>query len=64
MLHLFSISGVVRAAEKIVANSLKIVGVCKVVQSAKPLNLEQQIDSFRFFIMVDELRDDLVHQLV
>ena len=34
MLHLFSISGVVRAAEKVVAYTLKIVRVCKVIQGA------------------------------
>ena len=64
MLHFLRIGSVVRATEKVIANSLKIVWVCEVIESAKSFNFQQQVDSFRFFIMIDEFWDDLVYQLV
>ena len=64
MLHFFSVRCVVGAGEEIVADSLEVVRVGEVIERTEAFNFKKQIDSFRLLIMIDELRNDLVYQLV
>ena len=64
MLHFFSVCCVVGAGEEIVADSLEVVRVGEVIERTEAFNFKKQIDSFRLLIMIDELRNDLVYQLV
>lgn len=64
LLHFFCVRRVVRAGQQVVADTLEVVRAREVCQCRQSLNLQQKVDGFRLFIMVDELRDDLVDKLV
>jgi hypothetical protein len=62
--HLFSISSVRCTTKQIYTNSVKIDRRCEFNKVLETLNFEKEINSFRFFVVIDELWNDLVHKLV
>jgi len=61
--HLLGVSGVGRAREHVVAYSFEIVFVAKLCEFVGTLDFHEEVDGFGFFVVVDELGDDLVDEL-
>ena len=63
-LHLLGVCGVVGTRQEVVAHALEVVLVGEVSQCGETLNFKKKINSLWLFIMVNELGDDLIHELV
>jgi len=63
LLHFLGVRGVGGAVQQVEADTFKVTLVGKGEQTVEPFDFEEQINSFRLFVMVDELRNDLVHEL-
>ena len=63
LLHLLGVGSVVGAGEQVVADTLEVVWSGVVFKFVEPFNLQKQINCLWLFVVVDELRNDLLHQL-
>lgn len=59
-LHLLCIGSIVRARQKIVADSCIVVYIGELHNFWKSFNLDEKVNSFGLFIVIDELWDYLV----